>query len=30
VYASILDQWLQCPSQTVLGQKFEPLPLVTA
>jgi uncharacterized protein (DUF1501 family) len=30
VYASVLDQWLQCPSQTVLGQKFEPLPLVTA
>ena len=30
VYASILDQWLQCPSQTVLGQNFEPLPLVTA
>jgi uncharacterized protein (DUF1501 family) len=30
VYASVLDQWLHCPSQTVLGQKFEPLPLVTA
>jgi uncharacterized protein (DUF1501 family) len=25
VYATILEQWLELPSQTVLGQKFEPL-----
>ena len=28
VYATVLDQWLDCDSQTVLGQKFEPLPFV--
>jgi uncharacterized protein (DUF1501 family) len=27
VYATILDQWLGCDSQTVLGGKFEHLPL---
>jgi uncharacterized protein (DUF1501 family) len=28
VYASLLDQWLEIPSQTVLGGKFEPINLV--
>lgn len=28
VYSTVLDQWLDCDSQTVLGQKFEPLPFV--
>ena len=28
VYATVLDQWLDCDSQTVLGQKFQPLPFV--
>jgi uncharacterized protein (DUF1501 family) len=25
IYAAILEQWLGCPSKTVLGQKFDPL-----
>lgn len=25
VYATVLDGWLACPSQTVLGEKFRPL-----
>ena len=25
VYAALLDQWLQIPSETVLGERFEPL-----
>jgi uncharacterized protein (DUF1501 family) len=25
VYATVLDGWLACPSQAVLGQKFRPL-----
>src|SRR5262249_3916001 len=29
VYASVLDGWLGCPSQSVLGQAFERLPLLT-
>jgi uncharacterized protein (DUF1501 family) len=28
IYATLLDQWLNCPSEKVLGEKFEPLPLV--
>ncbi len=28
VYATILDQWLGCPSVTVLGEKFEHLPVI--
>jgi uncharacterized protein (DUF1501 family) len=28
VYASLLDHWLDCPSEKVLGEKFEPLPLL--
>lgn len=28
IYATLLDQWLKCPSEQVLGSKFEPLPLV--
>jgi uncharacterized protein (DUF1501 family) len=27
LYATILDGWLSCPSQAVLGERFEPLPL---
>jgi uncharacterized protein (DUF1501 family) len=27
VYASVLDRWLNCPSQTVLGQSFPTLPI---
>jgi hypothetical protein len=29
-YARILDGWLDCPSQAVLGERFEPLPLFKA
>jgi uncharacterized protein (DUF1501 family) len=25
VYATVLDQWLQCPSQDILGERFEPV-----
>ena len=28
VYATLLDQWLGCDSQLVLGGKFEHLPLI--
>jgi uncharacterized protein (DUF1501 family) len=28
VYATILDQWLNLPSETVLGQRFEPLSIL--
>jgi uncharacterized protein (DUF1501 family) len=28
VYATALDRWLGCPSQTVLGGKFEPLQII--
>ncbi len=28
IYATVLDQWLNCPSEPVLGGKFEPLPLL--
>jgi len=28
VYATLLDQWLMLPSQTILGQRFEPLAIL--
>ena len=28
VYATILDRWLGCASESVLGSKFEPLPIL--
>ncbi len=28
IYASLLDHWLGCPSEKVLGEKFEPLPVL--
>lgn len=28
VYATILDQWLECESQRILGEKFEHLPVI--
>ncbi|HVS53791.1 MAG TPA: DUF1501 domain-containing protein [Opitutaceae bacterium] len=28
VYATALDRWLDCPSEKILGGKFEPLPIV--
>jgi uncharacterized protein (DUF1501 family) len=28
VYATVLDQWLGCSSATVLGEQFEPLPVL--
>jgi uncharacterized protein (DUF1501 family) len=28
VYAALLDRWLGCPAEKVLGAKFDPLPLV--
>ena len=28
VYATMLDRWLQCPSETILGGKFPDLPIV--
>ena len=28
VYATVLDHWLDCDSRTVLGQKFQPLPII--
>jgi uncharacterized protein (DUF1501 family) len=28
VYATLLDQWLGLPSERVLGQRFEPLPVL--
>jgi uncharacterized protein (DUF1501 family) len=30
VYATVLDQWLACPSAAVLGQRYEHLPVVQA
>ena len=30
VYATMLDQWLGCPADPVLGAKFDPLPLFAA
>ncbi len=30
VYATVLDRWLACPADTVLGGKFAPLPLLSA
>jgi uncharacterized protein (DUF1501 family) len=29
IYATLLDQWLSCPSEKVLGAKFEALPLIS-
>jgi uncharacterized protein (DUF1501 family) len=29
IYATLLDQWLSCSSEKVLGEKFEALPLVS-
>lgn len=28
LYATLLESWLACPSEAVLGQKFEPLPIL--
>jgi uncharacterized protein (DUF1501 family) len=28
IYATLLDQWLHCPSEQVLGEKFKHLPLM--
>jgi uncharacterized protein (DUF1501 family) len=28
IYATVLDQWLNCPSEKVLGSRFEHLPLL--
>jgi uncharacterized protein (DUF1501 family) len=28
VYATLLDRWLGVPAETVLGQRFEPLPVL--
>jgi uncharacterized protein (DUF1501 family) len=28
VYATLLDRWLGCPGEKVLGEKFEPLPVL--
>ena len=28
VYATLLDQWLNLPSEAVLGQRFEPLSIL--
>jgi uncharacterized protein (DUF1501 family) len=28
VYATVLDQWLGCPSEAVLGERFKPLPVL--
>jgi hypothetical protein len=28
VYATLLDDWLDCPSEKVLGEKFTHLPLI--
>jgi uncharacterized protein (DUF1501 family) len=28
VYATVLNQWLEVPSQDILGSTFEPLPLL--
>jgi uncharacterized protein (DUF1501 family) len=28
IYATLLDRWLSCPSDKVLGEKFDPLPVL--
>ena len=28
IYATILDQWLDCPSEPILGKRFAPLDLL--
>jgi uncharacterized protein (DUF1501 family) len=28
IYATLLDRWLGCPAEKVLGEKFEPLPVL--
>jgi uncharacterized protein (DUF1501 family) len=28
VYAALLDKWLGCPAEKVLGAKYEPLPII--
>jgi uncharacterized protein (DUF1501 family) len=28
IYATLLDQWLNCPSEKILGQQFAHLPLL--
>ena len=28
VYATLLERWLACPSQLILGEKYPPLPLI--
>ena len=28
IYATLLDGWLKCPAEKVLGEKFEPLPVL--
>jgi hypothetical protein len=28
IYATILDQWLGCPSQAILGERFTHLPVL--
>ncbi|MFP4352289.1 MAG: hypothetical protein ACLFTU_05575 [Puniceicoccaceae bacterium] len=28
VYATILEEWLNCPSEPVPGRRFEPLPIL--
>ena len=28
VYATVLDAWLACPSATILGERFEHLPVL--
>lgn len=30
IYAPLLDRWMGCPSEKLLGNKFEPLDLITA
>ena len=30
VYATLLDHWLRLPAETVLGKRFEPLPIIEA
>jgi uncharacterized protein (DUF1501 family) len=28
VYATVLDRWLGCPAEAILGEKFDPLPVL--
>lgn len=30
IYATLLDQWLECPSAAILGERFEHVPIVQA